>query len=195
MPPALCPCLLIFFRLAISTHLTSKLLPASPGLTQSTPPTRCAPFPPSTTPHTTHHPTSPTPTPPPRQVVNLQSYAGGRNLWGAGPSKEQKAGARSGRKIKEPTFNDGLIEVVGLRSGYHTAAIMATGGTPVNATRLCQASGVKLELRASHSRPDGTPSHCYMQVLHAWPLWMAGQGAGDSGAQRSPVGWGYWCIP
>uniref|UniRef100_A0A7S0RL32 Diacylglycerol kinase n=1 Tax=Chlamydomonas leiostraca TaxID=1034604 RepID=A0A7S0RL32_9CHLO len=98
-------------------------------------------------------------------VLNLQSYAGGRNLWGTSPTtKGEAAGESASRRLKEPAYNDGLLEVVGLTNGYHTAAIMATKGTPVHAMRLCQAAGIKLELRAQYSRPDGTPSHCYLQI-------------------------------
>ena len=41
-------------------------------------------------------------------VVNLQSYGGGRNLWGWGLSEKDQ----QRRKLKHPTFNDGLFEVM-----------------------------------------------------------------------------------
>lgn len=91
-------------------------------------------------------------------VLNLQSYAGGRNLWG-----KTNSGSTKG-ELKEPSYRDGNLEVVGLTNGYHTGMIMATGGNLVHAKRLCQASGLRLKLKAKHTRADGTPSHAYLQV-------------------------------
>lgn len=39
-------------------------------------------------------------------ILNLQSYAGGRDLWGLKDTKGDKA-----KGWKTPIFNDGLIEV------------------------------------------------------------------------------------
>ncbi|MEW5309996.1 MAG: hypothetical protein WDW38_001832 [Sanguina aurantia] len=89
-------------------------------------------------------------------VLNLQSYAGGRNLWG----KDEGNGKGFGKSSCE----DGLLEVVGLTNGYHTAAVMATRGDPIHAQRLCHASGIRMQLQAAYVRADGEPSHCYCQI-------------------------------
>jgi len=93
-------------------------------------------------------------------LLNLQSYAGGRQLWGAAPltKKDHVKG------LKEPSYNDGLVEVVGLTNGYHTGMVMATSGHMVHARRICQAAGVRISMRASHTRADGGHSHCFLQV-------------------------------
>ncbi|GLI65507.1 hypothetical protein VaNZ11_009056 [Volvox africanus] len=93
-------------------------------------------------------------------VLNLQSYAGGRNLWG--PSTTTHDEKKHG--YKRPTYNDGLLEVVGLRSGWHTGIVMGTKGTLLHARRICQAAGVRLAVSAPYVRGDNEPSHCYMQV-------------------------------
>ncbi|KAJ9525409.1 hypothetical protein QJQ45_003187 [Haematococcus lacustris] len=92
-------------------------------------------------------------------VLNLQSYAGGRNLWGPSSPSGDKT-------FKQPSYNDGLLEVVALTSGLHSAAVMASKGQLLHARRLCQASGIRLQLRAKHVRSDGRPSHAYLQVMH-----------------------------
>lgn len=56
------------------------------------------------------------------------------------------------------------LQVVGLTSGYHTAGVMATKGSLMHARRICQASALRLSLRAGYERPDGDPSHVYLQV-------------------------------
>ena len=56
------------------------------------------------------------------------------------------------------------MEVVGLTNGWHTGLVMATKGGLFHAMRICQATGVRLELKAKHVRPDGAPSHAYMQI-------------------------------
>ncbi|PNW80627.1 hypothetical protein CHLRE_07g325550v5 [Chlamydomonas reinhardtii] len=93
-------------------------------------------------------------------VLNLQSYAGGRNLWGPNTSEadEKKHG------FKKPSYNDGLLEVVGLLSGWHAGLVMASKGGLLHAKRICQAAGVRVALSAPYVRADGEPSHCYMQL-------------------------------
>lgn len=92
-------------------------------------------------------------------LLNLQSYAGGRNPWGLPPPEEtEKEGWVSA------TPNDGVIEIVGLRNGWHTALVMAKVSS---ATRIAQGYAVKLELRGEHSNSaylqlDGEP---WQQVL------------------------------
>ena len=54
--------------------------------------------------------------------------------------------------------------MVGLTNGYHTGMVIASRGDLVHAQRICQVTGLKLELQAKHVRPDGRPSHAYLQV-------------------------------
>ncbi|KAF5833126.1 ATP-NAD kinase-like domain-containing protein [Dunaliella salina] len=93
-------------------------------------------------------------------LLNLQSYAGGRQLWGATPLTRNDLN----RGLKEPSYNDGLVEVVGLTNGYHTGMVMATSGHMVHARRICQAAGVRISMRASHTKAGGGYSHCFLQV-------------------------------
>ena len=57
------------------------------------------------------------------------------------------------------------MKVVGLTNGYHTGMVIASRGDLVHARRICQVTGLKLELQAKHVRPDGRPSHADMQVI------------------------------
>ena len=57
-----------------------------------------------------------------------------------------------------------LIQVVGLTSGYHTGLVIASKGKLVHAKRICQVSGIRIELQAQHVRPDGRYSQAYLQV-------------------------------
>lgn len=107
-------------------------------------------------------------------VLNLQSYAGGRNLWGPQPDSKNRA---------KPSVNDGLLEVVGLQSGWHTGLVMASKGELVHAKRICQAAGIRLALQAPYVRKDGAPSRCYMQV--DGEPWR--QEIGNSASDERPV--------
>lgn len=90
-------------------------------------------------------------------LVNLQSYAGGRNIWGE--QKPKKEGRWS-----HPSSADGLIEVVGFHSGYHAMAVMATGAKLANGKRMGQVAGIRLALRDSVARADGEAGHVFMQL-------------------------------
>lgn len=83
-------------------------------------------------------------------LLNLQSYAGGRNPWGMPNSEELK---KNGWSTAKP--NDGLLEVVGLHDGWHTALVMAKVSP---ATRLTQARSIRLELHGEYR------SKAYLQV-------------------------------
>ncbi|KAL2654204.1 hypothetical protein R1flu_022332 [Riccia fluitans] len=86
-------------------------------------------------------------------ILNLQSYAGGRNPWGH-PSVN---------RLKQEGFvearpDDGILEIVGLRDGWHTAVVMLE---LLTAYRLAQATAVKLEMGGNRERAylqmDGEP--------------------------------------
>lgn len=78
-------------------------------------------------------------------LLNLQSYGGGRDVWGLASTKNLQ---RKG--LVEPAYDDGLIEVVGFHGGWHTAVVMGqmTKGR-VHAKRLAQAVEVELQLEAA----------------------------------------------
>ncbi|CAK9875307.1 unnamed protein product [Sphagnum jensenii] len=82
-------------------------------------------------------------------VLNLQSYAGGRKPWGHPSENTMKK-----EGFVEAKSDDGLLEIVGFRDGWHTAFVMIS---VLTAVRLCQAEAVRLELRGN--RPRG-----YMQM-------------------------------
>ncbi|DBA81590.1 hypothetical protein WJX77_006239 [Trebouxia sp. C0004] len=95
-------------------------------------------------------------------LLNLQSYGGGRDIWGlADSSKDTRRG------WKTPIFNDGMFEAVGLHSGYHTAIVMGGLYYKVHGMRLAQTSEMLLELKAgglhkgaapvTHMQLDGEP--------------------------------------
>ncbi|KAI8473588.1 MAG: diacylglycerol kinase accessory domain-containing protein [Monoraphidium minutum] len=91
-------------------------------------------------------------------VVNLQSYGGGRNIWGTKmrPDKARRRG------FVEPSVDDGMIEVVGFTHGWQAMAVMITQARATHAKRLGQASGIRLTLRGGP--PGGPPRPVYMQL-------------------------------
>ncbi|GMH33674.1 hypothetical protein BSKO_01508 [Bryopsis sp. KO-2023] len=89
-------------------------------------------------------------------MINLQSYGGGRNLWGGKLSAHDKD-----RGMHDPAFDDGEFEVIGLKSGWHTALVMAG---VLHGVRIAQCRGARLELKARQQTPDGNPETVYMQL-------------------------------
>lgn len=83
--------------------------------------------------------------------LNIDSYAGGRNIWGRA----------DGAGFGPQSCSDGLLEVVGLRGGLHSAAVMASRGKLAHGRRLAQASAVRIELGCPTE--EGT-SKAYLQV-------------------------------
>ncbi|CAD7697462.1 unnamed protein product [Ostreobium quekettii] len=93
-------------------------------------------------------------------LLNLQSYGGGRNIFGT------KLGRKDKENFQQPKFNDGLIEVVGLGHGVHTAFVLTNVR---HAIRLAQCRAVRMKIRAPE-RPDGEPGRTYMQLDgEPWP--------------------------
>eukprot|EP00475_Leptophrys_vorax_P038889 TRINITY_DN69469_c0_g1_i1.p1 TRINITY_DN69469_c0_g1~~TRINITY_DN69469_c0_g1_i1.p1 ORF type:complete len:442 (-),score=5.48 TRINITY_DN69469_c0_g1_i1:295-1620(-) len=78
-------------------------------------------------------------------VLNLQSYAGGRNPWGTGAESEWK----------QARPDDGLLELIGFKGGWHTMMVM---GKMAGGVRLAQAHGLRIDLRGEHRRA------AYMQI-------------------------------
>ncbi|XP_024537974.1 diacylglycerol kinase 7 [Selaginella moellendorffii] len=87
-------------------------------------------------------------------ILNLQSYAGGRNPWGhPKPENMQKKG------FVEAKPNDGYLEIFGLRDGWHTSLVMVS---LLKAVRLAQAQAIRLELHGekrdrAYMQLDGEP--------------------------------------
>jgi diacylglycerol kinase (ATP) len=81
--------------------------------------------------------------------LNLQTYGGGRDIWGLADKTNL---TRKG--LKEPIFNDGAIEIVGLHSGWHTAVVMGQLNARIHAKRLAQCSEVDMDLAAAQYDGD-----------------------------------------
>lgn len=87
-------------------------------------------------------------------MLNLQSYAGGRDLWGKVSSTD--------KKFKAPSYADGKLEVAGFLGGMHMTAVMGQIGNFHN-KRIVQASAVRLCLKQgqrtkkSYMQIDGEP--------------------------------------
>lgn len=87
-------------------------------------------------------------------LLNLQSYASGRNPWGH-PSPEYNA--QNG--FVQPKADDGLLEIFGLFDGWHASLVMLNLHS---ANRLAQGSAVRLQLVADkrqrvYMQMDGEP--------------------------------------
>eukprot|EP00775_Hariotina_reticulata_P012947 gene12947-13075_t len=105
-------------------------------------------------------------------LVNLQSYGGGRNIWGEHVSSK--------KDFQPPAVNDGLIEVVGFTHGYHAMAVMASHAKVAHGKRLAQVAGLRLALKDAVGRPDNEPGKVFMQ-LDGEP-WMQCIPSGSSSA-------------
>ncbi|XP_035694304.1 diacylglycerol kinase epsilon-like [Branchiostoma floridae] len=80
-------------------------------------------------------------------VLNISSWAGGFNLW-SGTGEED---------VPPASFNDGILEVVGLHSSFHMGQVRIAMADPI---RLGQARVVKLTLQKGTKMPvqvDGEP--------------------------------------
>ncbi|CAM6098691.1 unnamed protein product [Calypogeia fissa] len=83
-------------------------------------------------------------------MLNLPSFSGGLNPWGKpGISLSEE------RRLTAPYINDGLIEIVGFRDGWHGLALFLP---PHHGTRLAQANKVKIEFH------EGGVDHTFMRV-------------------------------
>lgn len=111
-------------------------------------------------------------------LLNLQTYGGGRDVWGLADS----VGMRK-QGFSEPRFNDGAIEVVGLLNGWHSALVMGQLSSKLHALRLAQCCEVELELASTRSRVKDDEATVYMQLDgEPWP-----QRIPAASLQRSPA--------
>jgi diacylglycerol kinase (ATP) len=86
-------------------------------------------------------------------VLNLQSYAGGRNIWGNHPSEH------------EPRADDGLIEIIGIESSFHLSCMVLECRTAV---RIGQFAEIKLtSARDCYVQIDGEPWKQPPMTIHA----------------------------
>ncbi|XP_057825899.2 diacylglycerol kinase 1 isoform X2 [Cryptomeria japonica] len=86
--------------------------------------------------------------------LNLPSFSGGLNPWGMPNDKKSRE-----RGLTPPFVDDGLIEVVGFRDGWHGLAILTPNG---HGTRLAQAHRIRFEFhkaatKHTYMRMDGEP--------------------------------------
>ncbi|KAK9797760.1 hypothetical protein WJX73_008031 [Symbiochloris irregularis] len=101
-------------------------------------------------------------------IINLQTYSGGRDVWGLHDS-DRTGGAKrpeeAQKGFRKPIFDDGLIEVVGLKTGWHTVVVLAQLSRRIHGKRLAQGNEVMVEFRdsaktaghAAYMRLDGEP--------------------------------------
>eukprot|EP01018_Ginkgo_biloba_P007102 Gb_24490 [translate_table: standard] len=83
-------------------------------------------------------------------ALNLHNYASGRNPWGhPSPNYLEKRG------FVEANSDDGLLEIFGLKEGWHTSFVMID---LITAKHLAQAVALKLELRG------GSRKRTYLQM-------------------------------
>jgi diacylglycerol kinase (ATP) len=98
-------------------------------------------------------------------LLNLQSYGGGRDIWGLAQTStlEEKG-------FSDPIYDDGLIEVIGFHNGWHTAVVMGQITKKIHGKRLAQCQEVELELIATEGKIKGERGTVYMQVDgEPWP--------------------------
>ncbi|BAT79844.1 hypothetical protein LR48_Vigan04g021700 [Vigna angularis] len=87
-------------------------------------------------------------------ALNLHSYGSGRNPWGnLTPEYLEKRG------FVEAKVDDGLVEIFGLKQGWHASFVMVE---LISAKHIAQASAIRLEVRGgewkdAYMQMDGEP--------------------------------------
>jgi diacylglycerol kinase (ATP) len=116
-------------------------------------------------------------------LLNLQTYGGGRDIWGLAHTSTLAA-----KGLSEPIYDDGVIEVLGFRSGWHTAVVMGQISPKVHAKRLAQAREVELSLSASGARVKGERGTVYMQLDgEPWPQEVPAKGDKGAGGDQETL--------
>ena len=83
--------------------------------------------------------------------ARTQSYSGGRDLWGLHDRRDMvKRPEEVEKGFSEPIFDDGLLEVIGLKSGWHTYAH----------SLLTSGARALLKLHRAGVDPCCLPCHC-----------------------------------
>ena len=85
-------------------------------------------------------------------LLNLQTYGGGRDIWGIhNESNLERKG------MKRPEKNDGILEVIGFRNGWHTAVVMGEVATQrIHGKRLGQGCAVEIIFDSKDSARPGS---------------------------------------
>ena len=88
----------------------------------------------------------------------LQTFSGKRDIWGLHDHDESEARRPEevAKEFHKPIFDDGLIEVVGLKNGWHTFAVLSQISKRVHGKRCGQGHEVMVEFRAP---PKGAAGH------------------------------------
>ncbi|KAJ9550492.1 hypothetical protein OSB04_014537 [Centaurea solstitialis] len=105
--------------------------------------------------------------------LNLPSFAGGLNPWGAPNRKKSRDVGTTlqslstctythdsiSRDLRPPYVDDGLLEIVGFRNAWHGLALLAPNG---HGTRLAQTNRIRIEFHkgeadCTYMRIDGEP--------------------------------------
>ncbi|KAL3150246.1 hypothetical protein ABBQ32_000102 [Trebouxia sp. C0010 RCD-2024] len=95
-------------------------------------------------------------------MINLQTYMGGQDLWGL---HEHNTPEEHDKKLVKPIFDDGLLEIVGLKGGLHTSVALSNVSPHIHGVRLGQTSEVEVQFEMqtagkkglTHMRLDGEP--------------------------------------
>ncbi|KAH7659792.1 Diacylglycerol kinase (ATP) protein [Dioscorea alata] len=83
-------------------------------------------------------------------ALNLHNYGSGRNPWGnPKPEYLEKRG------FVEANVDDGLLEIIGLKQGWHVSFVMVE---LISAKHIAQAAAIRLEIRGGESK------QAYMQM-------------------------------
>eukprot|EP00611_Tribonema_gayanum_P020086 TRINITY_DN3606_c0_g1_i2.p1 TRINITY_DN3606_c0_g1~~TRINITY_DN3606_c0_g1_i2.p1 ORF type:complete len:410 (-),score=100.93 TRINITY_DN3606_c0_g1_i2:668-1897(-) len=86
-------------------------------------------------------------------VLNLQSYGGGRDLWGGGENECLPTSV-----FDHPSYNDGMLEIVGVSNIYKMGCIMGLNKVGVHARKLAQAQEIIIKIKGDvHMQIDGEP--------------------------------------
>ncbi|KAK9834687.1 hypothetical protein WJX74_007566 [Apatococcus lobatus] len=93
-------------------------------------------------------------------ILNFQSYSGGKDIWGLHDYRIQE---ESDKGFGKPIFDDGHIEVIGLKGLWHTFGVLSGMNRHLHGVRLAQASELVFDFKAAgdlpitHFRLDGEP--------------------------------------
>ena len=92
-------------------------------------------------------------------ALNVLTYGGGRDIWGLDNEKHLAK-----KDLQPPFYNDGLIEIVGFKDGWHTAMVMGEVNSSVlHAKRIAQCYAVEITLSVP-ARHESMKKYLYMQM-------------------------------
>ena len=82
----------------------------------------------------------------------VQSYSGGKDIWGLHDASGMAQRPEEAEKgFSKPIFDDGLLEVIGLKSGWHTFTVLGQFSERIHGERLAQAHEIVAEFIDAHS--------------------------------------------